>query len=102
MSFGQWQQHWGSSRESQPSLDEVGWRALPEPDRPLHTHTPADYALDDSTSNNPAKGVALNPVDSDAGLKTEELPALLLTPPPVHEALLSPRHTQSAPLKALR
>jgi len=72
--FAEWTQHWGTENESHPSFNEVGWWALPNAARAVHTHTPGDYALDDSTSNNPAIGSAGG--DSDAGLRFDGLPAL--------------------------
>ncbi len=79
MTFVDWKQHWGTKNESHPSFNEVGWRALPDPGRPTHTHTPDDYALDDSTSNNAAIGSAGG--DSDAGLQFDGLP--LVPGPPL-------------------
>jgi len=52
--FEAWESYWQSQHENMPKLDRVRWRQLPSPDRPLHTHTPADYALDDTVEDNPA------------------------------------------------
>jgi len=83
VTFEQWKRYWGAEIratldeggwEVLPSLDEVNWRRLPDADRPLHTHAPGDYALDDSTSNNPAIGAASD--GADAGLVAARLPSL--------------------------
>ena len=88
MGFAAWQTHWGSEEEILPLCDEVVWKKLPEADRPLHTHTPADYALGDAgdaTSNNSAIGAASD--GYDAGFQSERLPALPSLPsgPPARE-----------------
>jgi len=83
VAFEEWKQYWGEEIraaldeggwEVLPSLDEVRWRQLPGAERPLHTHTPDDYALDDSTSNNLAIGAASD--GGDAGLRADRLPDL--------------------------
>jgi serine/threonine protein kinase len=67
MTFGAWQSYWGSEYESLPLADCVVWKKLPEANRPLHTHGPADYALADSTETRP------NPAH-DAGFQADKLP----------------------------
>jgi serine/threonine protein kinase len=69
MMFEDWQSYWGSEEESLPMKDCVLWKKLPERDRPLHTHGPADYALADSTDTRP------NPAhDADAGFQADKSP----------------------------
>ncbi|NLF09163.1 MAG: hypothetical protein GX594_14485, partial [Pirellulaceae bacterium] len=46
MSFEAWKSYWGPSRENQPSREPVVWARYPNGNRPLHTHTPADYTLE--------------------------------------------------------
>ncbi len=83
MDFDAWQTYWGLEHENLPMDDVVTWRQLPEADRPLHTHTPPDYALDDSAVSNPAAGAASD--GSNAGVQADRLPPLPVaidTPPP--------------------
>jgi serine/threonine-protein kinase len=83
VAFEEWKQYWGEEIrpamdeggwEVLPSLDEVRWRGLPGAERPLHAHTPDDYALDDSAPNEGAIGAASD--GRDAGLQADRLPAL--------------------------
>jgi hypothetical protein len=76
MTFKAWQLHWGLERESRPELNRVVWKKAPEPSRPAHTQTPADYALAGDPNSNPARGAASD--GEDAGLETADLP---LAPP---------------------
>jgi hypothetical protein len=71
--FELWKLYW-DSRESSPFLNRVGWKQLPAARRPLHTHTPEDYALDDRSANNLAKNSARN--SRDVGCDLTALPAL--------------------------
>ncbi len=48
--FEAWKSYWGPSRENQPSTAPLTWRAAASLNRPLHSHTPADYTLDDRTA----------------------------------------------------
>ncbi len=74
MDFNAWRAHWGSEAENLPKLDQVSFKRLPDADRPLHSHTPADYLLSDSkaTPNNPALGAASD--GSNAGMQPDRLP----------------------------
>jgi len=78
LDFAAWQSYWGSEDENLPNWDEVQWRKLPEADRPLHAHSPGDYALEGSTSENPAIGAASD--GSNAGFLTPQLPPLPAPP----------------------
>jgi len=77
MDFDGWRIYWGSEDENLPLHNAVKWRNLPEITRPMHTHAPTDYALDDSETDNPAIGAASD--GRNAGLQVERLPQL---PPP--------------------
>jgi len=83
MAFEAWQLYWGLENENLPKSGQVIWKKLPDPDRPLHTHTPADYALSGSgsTPNNPALGAARD--GSNAGFQADRLPPI--PPPPAAE-----------------
>jgi len=72
MTFEQWQIHWAPERESGVRLDAGAWRKLPDPDTPVHSHTPADYALIDAAGfdSTVAGGVG------SAGLQAARLPLL--------------------------
>ena len=65
MTFMAWQSYWGSEDESLPLANCVVWKKLPDSSRELHTHTPGDYALADSTQTGP------NQVH-DAGFQADE------------------------------
>jgi len=89
VAFEEWKQYWGEEIraalddggwEVLPSLDEVRWRQLPGADRPLHAHTPDDYALDDSAPNKGAIEAASD--GGDAGLRADRLPGLPESPRP--------------------
>ncbi len=47
-SFDEWQRHWRESVDKQETWSRVVWKRLPDASRPMHTHTPADYALDET------------------------------------------------------
>ena len=70
--FEAWQSYWRSEHENLPNLDQVRWRQLPGSDRPLHTHLPADYALDLTAEDNPAVGAASD--GGNAGFQEARLP----------------------------
>lgn len=74
MTFESWIQHWESTGEYRPQLGQVKFERLPKLDRPLHTHTPPDYALSKSTAEdrNPAVGAA--GMGLDAGMQADRLP----------------------------
>jgi hypothetical protein len=56
MTFDGWKTHWGPSRENQSSREPLVWRRSPNADRPLHTHTAADFSLEDPTFNDASSG----------------------------------------------
>lgn len=74
MNFDAWLAYWGPSSENQPTRGRVAWQKLPEPDRPFHLHTPADYALNEATEGNAALKAASD--GQNAGCQTALLPAL--------------------------
>jgi hypothetical protein len=91
LGFEEWLSIWGRDPDRvPPRLGQVVWRALPDESRPLHDHTPADYALDASgyPTSNPALGAAND--GQDAGCLAERLPELP-SEVPVDEAGTSPR-----------
>jgi serine/threonine-protein kinase len=74
MMFDAWKTHWGPSHETLPQVGKLEWRKLPDFDRPVHRSVPADYALNEASSNNPALGTA-----SDArniGFQADRLPVV--------------------------
>jgi hypothetical protein len=72
-SFDQWQRHWGEGSQNQESWSRVVWKQLPD-STPFHAHTPADYALDETSAENDAH---LGAVDkTDAGFHAQDLPPL--------------------------
>jgi hypothetical protein len=71
--FDAWKTHWGPSRENQPSTDPLTWHAAPSLNRALHTHTPADYTLNDPAAEDAGGGVV--------GVQTARLPQLPTWPP---------------------
>jgi len=72
MDFDGWQTYWGSEDENLPLCDAVQWRQPPEVGRLMSVHVPADYVLDDSSSDNPAIGAASD--GRDAGVQFDRLP----------------------------
>jgi serine/threonine-protein kinase len=72
--FGPWRDFWKETREVQPSLSQVVWARYPKADRPMHTHTAADYALDQQAIGNPARSRSSDGLD--AGLVSAELPSV--------------------------
>jgi hypothetical protein len=83
-SFDDWQRHWKEGMENQDYWSGVVWKRLPEPGRPLHAHTPADYALDDASSENQARLIGATD-GAEAGLLIAELP-----PPPPSTSVAPP------------
>ncbi len=71
LSFDGWRTYWGPSRENQPFSGRIQWNNPPSADRPLHTHTTADYILDETDDENPAIGAAHDA--HDAGMLPERL-----------------------------
>jgi len=76
MDFAAWNAHWDGKDEKLPHANEVVWKQLPEADRPLHTHTPADYALGESTETSPNPAVGAAGDGLDAGFLADRLPTL--------------------------
>jgi hypothetical protein len=56
MSFADWQQFWGDSRSRSATNETIAWKHLPGANRPFHTHTRNDYALDLDASHSGALG----------------------------------------------
>ncbi|MEE8450950.1 MAG: protein kinase [Thermoguttaceae bacterium] len=71
--FEDWKLHWSSENENLPRYNQVDWQESSPTDKPFHTRTPDDYALDD-TGDNPAIGSA--PDGSNAGLRIGRLPLM--------------------------
>jgi hypothetical protein len=90
LSFQDWQQHWGPEYENLPER-KVVWKRPPDANRPMHTHTPADYALGDAPQGNPARGAA--ETGDDAGLVVDRLPPV----PPEGTAASMPRPVVTVP-----
>jgi serine/threonine-protein kinase len=73
--FDDWQNFWrGQSRWQIADKNGVRWRGLPPVDRPYHSHTPSDYALDPESAGNLALGAASDGLD--AGCVARRLPRL--------------------------
>ena len=73
MTLSAWRAFWQGQEKS---WGRVLWRQLPDPSRPLHQHTPADYALDSRVADNAAVRGATD--GRDAGCETNLLPLLPL------------------------
>ena len=58
MGFDVWKSHWGGERENLPHVGPLAWRKPPVASQPMHRSSPADYALAEKSSNNPAVGAA--------------------------------------------
>ena len=81
MAFEAWTGHWGIEPQEGAGPGSVEWVKLPAADRPVHTHTPVDYATRPTATGDPA---AAEPVESPpAGFQPGRLPQL---PPPEAEA----------------
>ena len=73
--FADWKNFWGGKTDSQSAgPNAVIWRGLPAADRPFHTHSATDYALDVRTPNNAPVGGASD--KSDAGAVLGYLPSV--------------------------
>jgi hypothetical protein len=106
MDFDAWQAHWQPRREDSPRLGQVRWSSrLPSASRPVHTHTPEDYALDAAADpRNPALTGAgdgrsvgcrferLRPLSAAA-----PLPAAPSPPPPAKAAIADPWAAKGTP-----
>jgi serine/threonine protein kinase len=79
-----WRHYWGPSRENQPMFDQVIWKRLPAPERPVSSDSPADFALNEGAIENPAIGSASD--SRNAGLIAERL----LPIPPDSSSTASP------------
>jgi len=76
MDFDAWRAHWRTPGENLKSRAPLSWKKSPAANRPVHTHTPDDYLLDESAAGNPALGAASDL--HDAGFLADKLPQ----PPP--------------------
>jgi hypothetical protein len=77
MRFDDWQDFWrGQSRQQVSGGGAVVWQALPDANRPFHTHLPADYALDATAAGNAAVGGGGEGLD--AGCRLKLLPAIFV------------------------
>ena len=87
MTFEAWQSHWSSSENNVSQL--VAWKQLPLADRPISAHAPADYALSDTATDNPARKAASD--GRDAGMDADRLRPLPPEPvPPAKPAVQPP------------
>ncbi|MBX9789780.1 MAG: protein kinase [Pirellulales bacterium] len=73
MTLSAWRAFWQGQEKS---WGRVLWRQLPDPSRPLHQHTPADYALDTRVADNAAVRGATD--GRNAGCEANLLPPLPL------------------------
>ena len=72
MPFDLWKAYW-ETREERPTSNGVVWKKRPDPDRPAHDQSPADYRLSDEPGN-PARTAAS---DGEAvGFRAALLPPL--------------------------
>jgi len=69
--FNGWLARWGQ-RESLAESNQVLWRKRPADDRAAHTLLPADFALNESATPNPARQAASD--GDDVGMKVETIP----------------------------
>jgi len=76
--FGAWFSPWEAEPEELPSLDQVRWQRLPDPSRPVHAHTPADYLIDEASL--PSSAVHAADAEQHPGLVAGHLPPLPLEP----------------------
>ena len=84
MGFDRWQRHWGLEEEIHPLANRVQWKRLPAADRPLHTHTPADYTLSTASAAGPNPAVGAANDGRDAGAQLDRLPEVPpLSPEPL-------------------
>ncbi len=91
MDFEDWQGYWGDDDEEPSKVDEIEWRQPPSADRPLHTHTPLDYALDKPANGDSANGNVNR--RRDVGCEIERLPPCTLR---IMEKPLKPDATPAA------
>jgi len=74
MDFEAWKTYWGADRENLPMLGRFVETNQSEPPRPLHSHAPSDYMLDNARAENYAHGAASD--GQDAGFEADLLPPL--------------------------
>ena len=74
------QQYWRLHGKGMPELNRVRFKNLPETNRPLHTHTPADYALAEPTEGQPNPAVEGASRGRNAGFLADRLPKLYPLP----------------------
>jgi hypothetical protein len=73
--FADWKSFWGGRTDARSAGPHaVIWRGLPATNRPFHTHSATDYALDVRTPNNAPVGGASD--KSDAGAVLGYLPGV--------------------------
>ncbi len=70
MTFDAWRSHWGVGENNVST--SVQWKQLPPADRAVSAHMPSDYALDDTSPQNPPRKAASD--GRDAGLDASRLP----------------------------
>lgn len=89
MDFEDWKSHWEPDEQNLPSSSQVRWKAFPPATRAFHTHSWADYALAESTPEEPNPPVGAAPHGRDAGLQAARLP-----PPPESALVERPEPTR--------
>ncbi|MGD9647308.1 MAG: protein kinase [Pirellulales bacterium] len=85
MTLSAWRAFWQGQEKS---WGRVLWHQLPDPTRPLHLHTAADYALDTQVADNAAIRGATD--GRDAGCEANLLPALPAPAPGNGRSALAP------------
>ncbi len=94
LDFDGWLAHWTADRESNASRNRVQWKRLPQKSRPVHSHAPDDFLLDDA-SNNAAIGAAAD--RENAGMVLDHMPQ-----PPSPETFLPADDTRTNASKPAR
>lgn len=74
VTWDKWKTAWGQSHESSPPWGPVAWKRRVDVSKPIYLHAPADYALDESSPNNPALRAATD--GRDVGFDLADLPSL--------------------------
>ncbi len=88
LTFEGWRKYWGSFPGKPTVFRRILWNKLPGADRPVHSHTPADYGLDEASLENPAIGTASD--GRNAGMNAENL-----LPLPADSAARKPAKSES-------
>lgn len=76
MDYDSWLGHWTLERESNANCDLAQLKRLPQKNRPVHTHVPADFLLDETRSN---AAIGSGGDRRNAGMLMDRIP----DPPPV-------------------